>query len=117
MVQPQLSLHYETSPALPDDKATAPPLGRNLISWSAWGPLAVEHRQAMGCRTEHRCHSLMPKELQPRRRSRLQRTVNKYLPSPLTVPRENTNQPQQALKWASQGWQPEVLAPQGEAAH
>lgn len=70
----------------------------------------------MGCGTEHRCHSLMPKELQPGRRSRLQRSVNKYLPCPLTVLRENTNQPQQVLEWASQGWQPEVLATQGEAA-
>lgn len=41
MVQPQLSLLYETSPALPDDEATAPPLHGDLISWSAWGPLAV----------------------------------------------------------------------------
>lgn len=35
----------------------------------------------------------MPKELQPRSRSRLQRSVNKYLQSPLTVSREKKNQP------------------------
>lgn len=46
MVQPQLSLLYETSPALPDDEATAPPLRGDLISWSAWGPLAVYLTQA-----------------------------------------------------------------------
>lgn len=39
-----------------------------------------------------------PRSWQPKRRSCLRRSVNKYLPSPLTVPRENTNQPQQALK-------------------
>lgn len=63
----------------------------------------LSHRQAVGCGTEHHCHSLMPKELHPRRCSRLQRSVNKYLQSLLTVPRERRRicRPQQALKPAS----------------
>lgn len=96
---PSHNFHSFTNPRRrPSDEATSPALGPDLISLPAWGPLA-SHRQAVG--TEHHCCSLTPEGLHPAGSSRLQRRVNKYLRSPLTVPRENTTQPQQALKPAT----------------
>lgn len=43
----------------PDDEATSPALGPDLISLPAWGPLLLTGK-LRGVGTEHHCHSLVP---------------------------------------------------------
>lgn len=52
---------------------------------------------------EHLCHSQAARGAAAKKAISPRRSVNKYLPSPLTVPGENTNQTQQALDRPPQG--------------
>lgn len=61
-------------------------------------PLLLNTGKLLGAAQSITATVWCPRSWQPRSRSCLRRSVNKYLPSPLTVPRENTNQPQQALR-------------------
>lgn len=74
--------------------ATPPPPALNPQQGLLLGPLAVEPVSAT---------AWLPEEPLPRKAISPQRSVNKYLQSPLTVPRENTNQTQQALDRPPQG--------------
>lgn len=71
-----------------------PPPALNPQQGLLLGPLAVEPVSAT---------AWLPEEPLPRKAISPQRSVNKYLQSPLTVPRENTNQTQQALDRPPQG--------------
>lgn len=94
MAQLQGSLFYKTSGAFPDEL---------LQPWGGLPhflgtPLLLNTGKLLGAAQSITATVWCPRSWQPRSRSCLRRSVNKYLPSPLTVPRENTNQPQQALR-------------------